>query len=183
MRGRRGPAYADGINATAECVAELLPALERSAADVAAALASAQRLFVIGRGPEFATARELSLKLLETCRVGAQALTTTDLVHGPVAAAGGEFPVWAIAADDPTLPAVREAVARAVAAGAPVVVTGTAADLPGAAHRIPLPPAPLPLLAPLLSILPGQLFARALALEKGLDPDRPAGITKVTLAP
>ena len=92
--------------------------------------------------------------------------------------------MWAVAADDPTLPTVREAVARAVAAGAPVVVTGPPPDaLPGVAHRIPLPPPPLPLLAPLLSILPGQLFARALALEKGLDPDRPAGITKVTLAP
>ena len=179
----QGAAFADGIGAVADRMAELLPTLERSAAEVAAALAGAQRLFVIGRGPEFATARELSLKLLETCRVGAQALTTTDLVHGPVAAAGEQFPVWAVAADDPTLPAVREAVARAVAAGAPVVVTGTVTDLPGAAHRIPLPHAPLPLLAPLLSILPGQLFARALALEKGLDPDQPAGITKVTLAP
>jgi glucosamine--fructose-6-phosphate aminotransferase (isomerizing) len=40
-----------------------------------------------------------------------------------------------------------------------------------------------PLLAPLLSVVPGQLFAGAVARAKGLDPDRPRGLSKVTLAP
>ena len=66
-------------------------------------------MFVIGRGPEFATAREISLKLLETCRVAAEPLTATDLAHGPVAALDGLFPVWAIASDDaePRRPSAR----------------------------------------------------------------------------
>ena len=74
-------------------------------------------MFVIGRGTEFATAREISLKLLETCRVAAEPLTATDLIHGPVAAIDGLFPVWTIASADESLPAVREAAARARAAG------------------------------------------------------------------
>jgi glucosamine--fructose-6-phosphate aminotransferase (isomerizing) len=52
----------------------------------------------------------------------------------------------------------------------------------GASYALPVPQAPSPLLAPLLSVLPGQLFAWALAQAKGLDPDRPEGLTKVTLA-
>jgi glucosamine--fructose-6-phosphate aminotransferase (isomerizing) len=52
----------------------------------------------------------------------------------------------------------------------------------GAAHVLPVPEAPLPVLAPLLSVVPGQLFAATLARAKGLDPDRPEGLTKVTLA-
>jgi len=179
-----GPAYAEGMRELAGLIEAELPRLEQAAEDTAVLLEAAERLFVIGRGTEFATARELSLKLLETCRVGAQPLTATDLVHGPVAAAGERFPVWAIAADDANLPTVTEAVSRAAAAGAPVVVTGpAAAGIAGATRRIPLPPAPLPLLGPALSIVPGQLFARALALARGLDPDAPAGLTKVTLAP
>jgi len=179
----KGRAYADGIRATAALLDDLLPVLERRAAATAVALAFVGRMFVIGRGPEFATAREISLKLLETCRVAAEPLTATDLAHGPVAAVDGLFPVWTIAAEDESLPAVREAAARASAAGATIIASGTAADeVEGAAFRLPVPRPPLPLLAPLLSVAPGQVMAWALALAKGLDPDRPNGLSKVTLA-
>ena len=70
------------------------------------------RMFVIGRGTEFATAREIALKLLETCRIAAEPLTATDLAHGPVAALDPLFPVWAIASADGTLATVQEAAAR-----------------------------------------------------------------------
>jgi glucosamine--fructose-6-phosphate aminotransferase (isomerizing) len=45
-----------------------------------------------------------------------------------------------------------------------------------------VPKPPLPLLSPLLSVVPGQLFAGAVARAKGLDPDKPRGLSKVTLA-
>ena len=61
-------------------------------------------MLVIGRGPEFATAREIALKLLETCKTAAWPLTATDLAHGPVAVLDPLFPVWAIASRDETLP-------------------------------------------------------------------------------
>ena len=48
--------------------------------------------------------------------------------------------------------------------------------------RILVPAAPQPLLSPLLSVVAGQLFAATLARAKGLDPDRPERLTKVTLA-
>jgi glucosamine--fructose-6-phosphate aminotransferase (isomerizing) len=47
---------------------------------------------------------------------------------------------------------------------------------------VPVPAPSLSVLAPLLSVAPGQLLAKALAQAKGLDPDRPSGLTKVTLA-
>jgi glutamine---fructose-6-phosphate transaminase (isomerizing) len=140
-------------------------------------------MFVIGRGPEFATAREISLKLLETCRVAAEPLTATDLMHGPVAAIDGLFPVWTIASADASLPAVLEASARARQSGALLIASGTAAaKVAGAAHVLPVPEPPNPLLTPLLSVVPGQLLAWALAQAKGLDPDRPTGLSKVTIA-
>ena len=161
----------------------LVPAVRERITNVAVSFAFAGRMFVIGRGAEFATAREIALKLLETCRVAAEPLTATDLAHGPVAALDALFPVWAIASDDETLPAVLEATARAREAGATIIASGSAADaVLGAAYSLPVPDPPTPLLSPLLSVVPGQLFAWALARTKGLDPDEPRGLSKVTLA-
>ncbi|MCE3286491.1 MAG: Glutamine--fructose-6-phosphate transaminase (isomerizing) [Gaiellaceae bacterium] len=177
-----GAVFGDEVRAVAAAMPQLILSLESRIANVALPFAYAGRMFVVGRGAEFATAREIALKLLETCRIAAEPLTATDLAHGPIAAIDSLFPVWAIASDDATLPAVVEAVERAREAGATVVASGNAADaIPGADYVLPSPPAS-PLLAPLLSILPGQLFAGALARARGLDPDTPRGLSKVTLA-
>ena len=179
----RGRELADGIRVTAERMEALLAELEPRVPRVALAFAFVGRMFVNGRVPEFATAREIALKLLETCRVAAEPLTATDLAHGPVAALDANFPVWVIASDEAALPAVLEAAARARQAGATLLASGDAADrVEGAEFALPSSDPPLRLLSPLLSIAPGQLFAWALARAKGLDPDRPNGLTKVTLA-
>jgi glutamine---fructose-6-phosphate transaminase (isomerizing) len=179
----QGDAFAAEIRATAETMRDLVDSVERRIASVAIPFAYAGRMFVVGRGAEFATAREIALKLLETCRIAAEPLTATDLAHGPVAALDSLFPVWAIASDDATLPAVLEAVERAREAGATIIASGNAADaIPRSDYVLPSPPVASPLLAPLLSIVPGQLFASALARARGLDPDAPRGLSKVTLA-
>jgi glucosamine--fructose-6-phosphate aminotransferase (isomerizing) len=84
----------DGIGRTAESMAEALPCFEDAVASVAGAFAYVGRMYVIGRGIEFATVREIALKLTETCRVAAEPLTSTDLAHGPIAALDPLFPVW-----------------------------------------------------------------------------------------
>ena len=178
-----GATFAAQLRATVELMRSLIPALEGRIAAVAVPFAFAGRMFVVGRGAEYATAREISLKLLETCRVAAEPLTATAFAHGPVAALDSLFPVWAIASEDETLPAVLEAIARAKQAGATVIASGTAAQtIADADYVLPVPALPSPLLAPLLSVVPGQLFAWALARTKGLDPDEPRGLSKVTLA-
>jgi glutamine---fructose-6-phosphate transaminase (isomerizing) len=179
-----GGRFADWLDEVADRLEQSLPELDRTARAIAVPFASIGRMFVIGRGPEFATAREIALKLLETCQIAAEPLTATDLAHGPVAALDPLFPVWAVATDDETLEAVVGAAARARAAGAAVIASGTAAEaVVGAQYVLPVPRPSEPLLAPLLSVVPGQLFACAVARAKGLDPDRPRGLSKVTLAP
>jgi glucosamine--fructose-6-phosphate aminotransferase (isomerizing) len=178
-----GPLIVEGIRGVAAQLDDALPALERQLAEIAVAFAFVGRMFVIGRGPEYATAREISLKLLETCRVAAEPLTATDLMHGPLAALDGLFPIWTIGSDDESLPAVLDAAARARAAGATLVASGPAAgQIAGAAFSVPVPKPSVTLLSPLLSVVPGQLFAWALAQAKGLDPDRPTGLSKITHA-
>jgi glucosamine--fructose-6-phosphate aminotransferase (isomerizing) len=178
--GRR---IGDELRIVAGLLDEVIPSLVPRIAAIALPFAYVGRMFLIGRGVEFATAREVALKLLETCRVAAQPLTATDLAHGPVAAVDSLFPVWTIASDDAALPAVVEAAGRVRAAGGTLIASGDAAErIDGADYVLATPRPPSPLLAPLLSVVPGQLFAWALALAKGLDPDRPRGLSKVTLA-
>jgi glucosamine--fructose-6-phosphate aminotransferase (isomerizing) len=179
-----GEKFADELRSTAELIRSVIPKLEPRIAAVAVPFAFAGRMFVVGRGAEYATVREIALKLLETCRIAAEPLTATAFAHGPVAALDSLFPVWAIASEDETLPAVLEAITRAKQAGATVIASGTAAENVRAAdYVLAVPAPPSPLLSPLLSVIPGQLFAWALARAKGLDPDEPRGLSKVTLAP
>ena len=179
----RGRDIADGLRRVASLLAEFLPALEPAAAQVAGAFAFVGRMFVVGRGLEYATAREVALKLTETCRVAAEPMTATDLSHGPVAALDHLFPVWAIASPDEALPAVLDAAARARDAGAAIVASGcAAAEITGAAYVLPVPDPNERLFTPILSVVPGQLFAASLARVKGLDADSPERLTKVTMA-
>ncbi len=137
--GHAAREIADGLRGVADQLEAALPELERAVAPLAVPFAYVGRMFVIGRGVEFATAREIALKLLETCRVAAEPLTATDLAHGPVAALDPLFPVWAIASDDETLPAVVEAAGAGRARpGATLVASGSAADaIEGAAYVLP----------------------------------------------
>jgi glucosamine--fructose-6-phosphate aminotransferase (isomerizing) len=179
----RGREIAEGIRTVADQLADAMDSLERAVAAPALAFTYVGRMYVIGRGLEFSTAREVALKLTETCRVAAEPLTATDLAHGPVAALDSLFPVWTIASHDESLPAVIEGAERVRQAGATLVASGPAADrIEGAAYRLPVPEPPLSILSPLLSVVPGQLFAAALASAKGLDPDHPERLSKITLA-
>ena len=162
------------MRSVSEQLEQALPALEAQAQALALPFAYVGRMFVIGRGPEFATARETALKLLETCRIAASPLTATDLVHGPVAVLDPLFPVWTIASRDQTLAAVREASQRVREFGSTIVACGNAADaIDGAEYRLPVPTPEIPLLSPLLSVVPGQLFAARARPRQGLRP-RPA---------
>jgi glucosamine--fructose-6-phosphate aminotransferase (isomerizing) len=179
----RGREMKEGLRAVADLLSNSMASLECAVAAPAIAFTYVGRMYVIGRGVEFSTAREVALKLTETCRVAAEPLTATDLAHGPVAALDSLFPVWTIASHDESLPAVIEGAERVRRAGATLVASGPAAEeIEGAAYRLPVPEPPLPILSPLLSVVPGQLFAAALASAKGLDPDHPEGLSKITLA-
>ena len=132
-------------------------------------------MFVIGRGVEFATAREIALKLLETCRIAAEPLTATDLAHGPVAALDPFFPVWAIASRDQTLPAVLEAAAR-VQRGrrhARRERLRCGRDRGRGLHAARAEP-PMPLLSPLLSVVPGPALRLGARPRQGPRPGSPA---------
>lgn len=140
-------------------------------------LAGTGSLFVVGRGPGLGVAQETALKLKETSHLHAEALSAAELRHGPRAVIGPGFPVLAYALADPGGEDSRELAAELHEAGA-LVMTASAGEAPGL--RLPLPRPLHPLLDPILAIQAFYPFAAALAVSRGLDPDQPRGLSKVT---
>ena len=128
-------------------------------------LAGAQSAFVVGRGLGLGCAQEVALKLKETCRLHAEAFSSAEVLHGPMALVRDGFPVVGIVQDDETAPSTRELFAQLAALGATVHLH--------AAHE----PAQL---SPLCQVLGFYLGLPALAAARGLDADAPAYLKKVT---
>ena len=139
-------------------------------------LATVENMYVVGRGHGFAIAQEAALKLKETCGVHAEGFSGAEVRHGPMALLRAGFPVLLFAQADESLAGMAD-LARAMGArGASAISTG----LPGAPGiQLPVPEAD-PLVTPILQISSFYRLANALAVARGLDPDRPPHLAKVT---
>ncbi len=109
---------------------------------------------VVGRGLAYANAYEFALKLMETCYVVAERFSSADFLHGPVAMIERRADTLAITGD-------LDAAAKC-------------------SRSIIMPREIDEFLAPIPYIIPAQLFAALLAEAKGLDPDAPRSLSKVT---
>ena len=158
----------------------------RDDAEIVEEFATSERSIVISRGYDYATALETALKLKETGRLFAEGYSSADFSHGPKVLSGAGVPVLAIRPGDAMGEAVDEGIESARRAGGRpwiVAASGTGARPTDIRRTLALPlPADLPAgLAPLATILPGQLLAEAVARRRGYDPDAPPGLAKVTL--
>ncbi|HIQ05309.1 MAG TPA: SIS domain-containing protein [Anaerolineae bacterium] len=137
---------------------------------------------VIGRGYNYATAFEISLKLKELTYVLAEPYSSADFRHGPVALVEGGFPVLVVAPEGVVYPDVMQLVDRLQQREAELMIISNQEDgLARAQTPLPLPSDVPEWLSPLVAILPGQLLAYHLTLVKGYDPDHPRGLRKATI--
>ncbi len=155
--------------------------VEAEVAAIAGQMAAVDRLVVLGRGYEYATAREWALKLKELAQVFADPYSAADFLHGPIALVQGGVPVLAIVPDGPTAAGMTDLLARLGELDADSVVLSDSAPLRALGRRSIALPAGLPeWLRPIVSIVPAQLFAYHLTLARGLDPEAPRHLRKVT---
>jgi glucosamine--fructose-6-phosphate aminotransferase (isomerizing) len=141
-----------------------------------AALTGARNLYVIGRGLGLAVAQEAALKLKETCALHAEAVSAAELRHGPMALVRPGFPLLVFAQDDESRAGVTQVASELAARGAAVLLAGTAAPR---ATQLPTEAAH-PVIEPLLLAQSFYRMASALALARGVDPDHPPHLQKVT---
>lgn len=138
----------------------------------------------VGRGLNYANAFEFGLKLMETCYVVAERFSSADFLHGPIALVEASFPVFVFAPSGVTWPSIRDMLDKLRQLKAETVLITDAANpeaLAKASRVIRLPRRLTELLTPIPYIIPAQLFAACLAYQKGLNPDRPRTLSKVTL--
>jgi glucosamine--fructose-6-phosphate aminotransferase (isomerizing) len=140
-----------------------------------------QSCVVIGRGYNYATAFELSLKLKELTYTVVEPYSSADFMHGPLAMVAAGFPVIAIAPSGQMLPDMMSFMDTVKQRQAELlVISDDEAALEMARVPLRLPAGVPEWLSPLTSIVPGQLFAMHLAHARDYDVDRPRGLHKVT---
>jgi glucosamine--fructose-6-phosphate aminotransferase (isomerizing) len=141
------------------------------------ALTDASSLFILGRGPSVAIANEAALKFKETCGMHAEAYSAAEVMHGPLALVTPGFPVLALAARDRSEPSMAETADALSAKQAAVFATS---DLVKQAARLPFAATGHPLTDPLALIVSFYAFVEAFARQRGLNPDTPRNLKKVT---
>jgi len=159
-------------------------ALEPAIAELSERYRFMDHAVVVGRGLNYSNAFEFALKMMETCYVVAERFSSADFLHGPIAMVEPDFPVFVFAPSGATWSSIQETLDKLQQLKAETVVVTDAGNAEAGKRgtRLIRLPRRLPeLYTPIPYIIPAQMFAACLADQKGLDPDKPRTITKVTL--
>ena len=140
---------------------------------IAKYLAGSDNIYVLGEGIEYANAQEAALKFKECAQLSAEAYIASEFLHGPIAALKKGMPV--IMFTDNQSDIAKQVADKIKAAGGAIIAVGEQ-NLPQSDAFIPLKG--FGLFSGLVSIIPLQLLAYKIALEKGLNPDKPPGVEK-----
>lgn len=162
--------------------------LEKEVAAAATRYRFMDHAVVIGRGLNYSNAFEWALKLMETCYVVAERFSSADLLHGPIAMVEAAFPAFLFVPPGPVAAPLLGMVERLQELKADAfVITDKRNEVAvrKAGRGVVLPMAfpgsdPADVFTPIPYVVPAQLFAAYLAAEKGLNPDQPRALSKVT---
>jgi glutamine---fructose-6-phosphate transaminase (isomerizing) len=140
------------------------------------------RFAVIGRGYNYCTAFEISLKIKELCYITGVEYSEADFRHGPIALVQPGFPMIVTAPEGKTLPLMLDLLKKLNEKQAECLVISNNDEALQLGRNVLRIPAGLPeWLTPVTAVIPGQVFAMNLALAKGHQVDKPLGLTKVTI--
>lgn len=142
-----------------------------------------EQCVILGRGFNYATAFEWSLKLKELTYVLAEPYSSADFQHGPIAMVANGYPVFAVVPDgavfDDILKLLKRLKNKHLAEL--FIISDHAKALELATTPVPIPKHIPEWLTPIVSILPAQLFCYHLTNVKNYDTEKPRGLKKVTL--
>lgn len=155
--------------------------LKEKVADLVDRYVFMENCVVVGRGMNYGNSYELALKLMETCYVVAERFSSADFFHGPLAIVERRFPVVMFAPVGVTQKSSVELLHRLHELGADCLsITNDARIAELSPNSLMLSPEIDEFLSPIPFIIPAQLFAALLSEAKGLDPDAPRSLEKVT---
>ena len=165
-----------------------LPALAAEALELTATIEdwaqryrTRDRLTVLGRGFNYATACEISLKVKELTYIASDGYSEADFRHGPIAVLQAGYPVILVAPQGKAFATMQDMSNKVKEKGAETLVISNDADMLRTATRaMPIPAAP-EWLSPVIGVIPGQVLAMRQALARGYEVDKPRGLSKVTI--
>jgi len=166
---------------------EALPDLIRSVlsdeeqiAAIARPLAGVRSMFFLGRGFGHPIALEAALKLKEMAYIHAEGYPAGELKHGPIAMLDDDLPVFAVVNRSPNVAKLISNLEEVRARGAQVVAVATRDEprIADIAHQVMWIPPVREELCPIIAVVPTQLFAYHVALERGCDIDQPRNLAK-----
>jgi glucosamine--fructose-6-phosphate aminotransferase (isomerizing) len=161
-----------GNNQLQDAVMSLPELLERAielpAQLTAESLDGVKHLVVLGRGPGYAISREIALKLKEVCGIHAEAFSSAEFLHGPVTLVKDQFAIVDVSVADEANAAHQAQIAEVRSRGARIVHL----------HHADLVSNPRVL--PLALLQRFYLDVEAVARSRGVNPDAPPGLNKVT---
>jgi glucosamine--fructose-6-phosphate aminotransferase (isomerizing) len=140
-------------------------------------LAPARNIMVVGRGISFPVALEASLKFKETSALQAEAFSGAEIKHGPMALIEEGYPLVIFATRGPTQASLLQLATEMRGRGARVLL---AAPADVAERDLTLPVAATPDLDPIVAIQAFYVMAAQLSAARGMDPDQPRHLSKVT---
>jgi len=183
-----GEVSLDALRRMPQWVEQVLE-IEERVGEIAERYMFMTRAVTVGRGLNYANALEFGLKLMETCYVVTERFSSADLMHGPIALVEHAFPVFLFAPAGVTWQSISSVLDMLEELKAETLVitdegNSDASVKPARLIRLPIcpggPAGPVDLYTPIPYILPAQLFAAQLAEIKGLNPDRPRMLHKIT---
>jgi glutamine---fructose-6-phosphate transaminase (isomerizing) len=155
--------------------------LEPQLAEMAQRYAHTRNAMYIGRGINFPVALEGALKLKEVSYIHAEGYAAGELKHGPIALLDPDVPVVAIATRSRTLAKMVSNIQEVSSRDAPVLALVTEGENPfdaGFVRDLVEVPLTDELISPLVNVVPLQLFAYHVAVERGCDVDQPRNLAK-----
>lgn len=168
-------------SALIDAIQNLPRALERAVtqdwSDLQVALENRQSIFCLGRGPAYAIANEAALKFKETCQLHAEAYSSAEVLHGPVSIIDPGFPVIALAAADQAEDILVQVADEIAGKGAAVFATSSKA---ARARVLPAVRTGHPLTDPIALIASVYSMVEAVAVARGINPDAPRHLKKIT---
>lgn len=141
------------------------------------ALGSRNSIFCLGRGPTYAISNEAALKFKETCQIHAESYSSAEVLHGPVSIVDAGFPVVALASRDVAEPALAAVADEIASKGAKVFATS---DQVEAAAQLRAVRTDHPLTDPIALIASFYAMVERVAAARGINPDAPRHLKKVT---
>jgi len=177
------PIQLESLQAVPDAMAQALES-EPQARQAADLLAGSNRCIFLGRGFNYSTTHETALKCKELANIQAEAYSSADFLHGPIAIVEKGFPVVVISIGETFQEELNQLAETLRRRGASLVIIGDEM-LQGCTSEqdsfIQVPKGLPEWLSPIAAILPGQLLAYHLTKARGFDPDQPRLIHKVTL--